>query len=295
MPEIELLLDCRAIIGESPTWFAPEQVLYWIDVRAPSLHRLSADGLQAQWLLDADIGAFALLEGATGALVALRTRIFRLDFASGDTELLAPPPFDPNLFRFNEGVSDDEGRFWVGVMFDPRPGVTAQRAEGPIHRFTFGEGLVAGDDWSDLHNGFAWSAAEDAFFLSHSHAREVLRAPYDRTSGRLGKRGPFAEIRTEGHVPDGAAMDEEGCYWCAVHGGGVLHRYDPSGDLIAQVALPISQPTMCAFVGPELDEMVVTSARQKLSEDELKREPHAGGLFRFRPGVRGLPRPCIVR
>jgi sugar lactone lactonase YvrE len=52
---------------------------------------------------------------------------------------------------------------------------------------------------------------------------------------------------------------------------------------------------MCAFVGPELDEMVVTSARQKLSEDELKREPHAGGLFRFRPGVRGLPRPCIVR
>ena len=295
MPEIELMLDCRAIIGESPTWFAPEQALYWIDVKAPALHRLSADGSQAQWRLDADIGAFALQEDATGALVALRNGIFRLNFASGKTEPLAPPPFDPNLFRFNEGVCDAEGRFWVGVMFDPRPGIAAQRTAAPLHRFTFGEGLVADDDWSDLHNGFAWSVGEDSFFLSHSRAGKVLRAPYDRASGKLGKPDLFAEIRTEGHVPDGAAVDEEGCYWCAVHGGGVLHRYDPAGGLMARIALPVSQPTMCAFVGPDLDEMVVTSASDKLTEDQLKREPHAGGLFRLRPGVRGLPRPCIVR
>jgi len=294
MSEIELLLDCQAIIGESPTWFAPRQALYWIDVKAPALYRLDANRTQTQWRLDADIGAFALLEGAEGALVALRTGIFRLDFVTGEARQLAPAPFDPNLFRFNEGLCDAEGRFWVGVMFDPRPGVAAEPAKAPLHRFTFGEGLVAGDDWSDLHNGFALNAEEDAFFLSHSKARSVLRAPYDRASGRLGKPGLFAEIRTEGHVPDGAAVDEEGCYWCAIHGAGVLHRYDPSGRLILQVALPVSQPTMCAFVGPDLDEMVVTSAREKLSEDELKREPQAGGLFRLRPGVRGLSRPCVA-
>jgi len=62
-----------------------------------------------------------------------------------------------------------------------------------------------------------------------------------------------------------------------------------------QVALPVSQPMMCAFVGPELDEMVVSSARDKLTEDQLRREPHAGGLFRLRPGVRGLSRPCVAR
>ena len=80
---------------------------------------------------------------------------------------------------------------------------------------------------------------------------------------------------------------------------GPRRRGSPSlrsvGRLDAQVALPISQPTMCAFIGPELDEMVVTSASDKLTKDQLKREPHAGGLFRLRPGVRGLPRPCIVR
>ena len=44
---------------------------------------------------------------------------------------------------------------------------------------------------------------------------------------------------------------------------------------------------MCAFVGRNLDEIVVTSARQKLTPEQLAREPHAGGLFRLRPGVPG--------
>lgn len=294
-PKIELAIDCRATIGESPTWFAPQRALYWIDVRAPALHRLGPDGAQTQWRFDADIGAFALLEAGEGALVALRTGLFQLDFVSGETRLLASPPFDSQHFRFNEGVCDDEGRFWVGVMFDPLPGVVAKPATGPLHRFTLREGLVSGGDWSDLHNGFALSAEEDAFFLSHSNNRAILRASYDSVRGRIGHARPFAEIGVPGHVPDGAAMDEEGCYWCAIHGGGALHRYAPDGELVATLRLPVSQPTMCAFVGPNLDEMVVTSAREKLTSEQLQREPHAGGVFRFRPGVRGLARSCIVR
>jgi sugar lactone lactonase YvrE len=51
---------------------------------------------------------------------------------------------------------------------------------------------------------------------------------------------------------------------------------------------------MCAFIGPNLDEMVVTSAREHLTPEQLAREPYAGGLFRLNPGVRGVPRPCVV-
>ena len=292
---IELAMDCRATIGESPTWCAPERALYWIDVRAPALYRSGPDGARAEWRFGADIGAFALLEGGEGAVVALRNGLFRVDFASGDTHLLAPPPFDPQRFRFNEGLCDSEGRFWVGVMFDPLPGVSAKRAAAPLHRFTLGEGLVPGDDRSDLHNGFALSAGEETVFLSHSHDGAIFHAPYDRRRGRIGETRLFRQIDVPGDVPDGAAMDEEGCYWCAIHGGGVLHRYASDGALLAQVSLPVSQPTMCAFVGLDLDEMVVTSAREHLTEAQLAREPHAGGIFRFRPGVRGLARACFVR
>jgi sugar lactone lactonase YvrE len=47
---------------------------------------------------------------------------------------------------------------------------------------------------------------------------------------------------------------------------------------------------MCAFGGPNLDMMYVTSAAAGLGVVHKVTEPHAGGLFRFRPGVRGLPR-----
>lgn len=290
---VELLLDSRARIGESPTWFASQGALYWIDIKQPALHCLSADGSKHSWQAESDIGAFALLEDAVGAIVALRSGLFRLDFATRALTLLAKSPFDPALFRFNEGICDAAGRFWVGAMFDPLNGKNITR-KAALHRFTFEHGLIAASDESDLHNGFAWSEHNSEFFWSHSKAGRVYRAAYDLATGRIGRPARFLDIGDRDRVPDGAAMDEEGCYWCAIHGASALHRYDSSGRLIAQIALPVSQPTMCAFIGPNLDEMVVTSARENLSPEQLSREPHAGGMFQLKPGVRGLPRPCTV-
>ncbi|HEY2683104.1 MAG TPA: SMP-30/gluconolactonase/LRE family protein [Steroidobacteraceae bacterium] len=295
MRELELVLDCRATIGESPTWSACDGALFWIDVREPALHRLGRDGTARRWPLPSDIGAFALLEKATGALVALRTGIFSLDFSAAAPRLIAPAPHDPQLFRFNEGICDARGRFWVGVMFDPQtktPGEPNQKRA--LHHFTFQEGLIAAWDESDLHNGFAWSVAGDEFLWSHSKEGRVYRGPYNLETGIIGPPHSFVEIAHRKGVPDGAAMDEEGCYWCAVYGASALHRYDPRGNLLSRIALPVSQPTMCAFIGPNLDEMVVTSAREHLTPEQLAREPYAGGLFRLNPGVRGVPRPCVV-
>ncbi len=77
----------------------------------------------------------------------------------------------------------------------------------------------------------------------------IHRHPYDLAAGTMGPASPSSRVARQTGLPDGAAMDEDGCYWCAIHGGGALHRYDPAGRLVATVALPVSQPTMCAFVG----------------------------------------------
>lgn len=100
----------------------PRGALYWIDIKKPALHRYDPQsGACRTWLVSSDLGAFALLDG-DAALLALRRGIHRLDLATGALELLAPAPFDPKLFRFNESQCDDSGRFWVGVMFDPVEG-----------------------------------------------------------------------------------------------------------------------------------------------------------------------------
>jgi sugar lactone lactonase YvrE len=59
-----------------------------------------------------------------------------------------------------------------------------------------------------------------------------------------------------------------------------------SGGFIAWT--PVARPTSCAFGGPSLDRLYVTSASIGLSEYELEMQPNAGGLFLVSPGVQGI-------
>lgn len=292
--EIEVVLDIGATIGESPTWASAENALYWIDVKKPALYRFDpATGGQQSWPMTSDIGAFGLVAHPPGAVVALRQGIFRLDFASGSLTQLAPPPFDPALFRFNEGACDAAGRFWIGVMFDPLDDAVPTQ-ESSLHSFTLRDGLRTESDTAELHNGMAWSPDGRRFYLSHSYRHEVLAYAFDPTIGQLGGRELFAQIPETLGLPDGAAVDFQGGYWCALHGGSRLRRYTALGAVDLDIALPVSQPTMCAFAGGALDELYVTTASDKLSPEQRRREPFAGALLRLRPGERGIVRPCML-
>lgn len=292
--EIEVVLNAGATIGESPTWVASENALYWIDVKKPALYRYDAEtGAQRSWLMPSDIGAFALVSNPAGAVVALRSGIFRLDFGSGSLAQLAQPPFDPNLFRFNEGTCDATGRFWVGVMFDPLNDDRAPQTSS-LHNFTLRDGLRPEPDVAELHNGMAWSRDGSRFYLSHSNQGSVFTYAVDPQTGALGARELFAQVSKTLGLPDGAAVDSDGGYWCALHGGSRLRRYTAAGETDRDILLPVSQPTMCAFAGRDLDVLYVTSASDKLTTEQRQQEPLAGALLRLRPGERGIPRPCFV-
>ena len=293
--DIEVVLDAGATIGESPTWCARERALYWIDVKAPALHRYDpTTGARRTWTLSSDVGGFGLLADTAGAVVALRQGMFLLDFATGALRPLAPPPFDPALFRFNEGACDCAGRFWIGVMFDPLE-IRAEPRKAALHSFCFEGGLRPEPDAAELHNGMAWSLDGRTFYLAHSRSGEIFAHAFDPARGRIGAPRLFARLAPTLGLPDGAAVDAEGGYWSACHGGGRLRRLRADGTLDRDVLLPVSQPTMCAFGGENLDVMYVTSARDKLSPEQLAREPLAGALLRLRPGERGIARPCTVR
>lgn len=180
---IDVVLNDCAAIGEAPTWASAERVLYWIHVKKPALYRYDpVTGRERSWSVRSDIGAFALLSESAGAVVALREGIFRLDFTDGTLLRLAPPPFDPTLFRFNEGACDSAGRFWIGVMFDPLEGKPPARPAS-LHHFTLGGGLVLQPDAAELHNGMAWSREETLFYLALSRTGEVFAYTFDARRG----------------------------------------------------------------------------------------------------------------
>ncbi len=287
--DIELVLDAHAQIGESPIWSVPEQALYWIDVKAPAFYRLNpAAGATRTWPLPDEIGCYALYAREPAALLALRSGLFRLDLANDALTRLADPPYNPLRFRFNEGGCDGKGRFWTGTMFDPKE-ETGNPEPGPLFSYTASTGLIAQPDTALIANGLCWTKDGGAMFFAHSKEQTIYQFDFDLGRGRISNRRSFAQIPAHLGMPDGAALDEEGCYWSAIHGGSRLIRFKPDGQVDREVKLPVSQPTMCAFAGPNLDVLYVTSAASGLSIVHKVTEPHAGGLFRFRPGVCGLP------
>jgi len=108
---------------------------------------------------------------------------------------------------------------------------------------------------------------------------------FDPRSGAFSNRRTFTEIAGGGY-PDGLAIDEEDGIWVALWGGSAVHRYDRAGRLDVVVELPVSNVTACAFGGPELSTLFITTSRQRLDPTE---QPEAGAVFRYDAGIRGAP------
>ena len=187
--------------------------------------------------------------------------------------------------RCNDGKCDRQGRFWVGTMGDMR-----RTPRGHLYRLDPQAGLRRVLDGLTIPNGLCWSPDGRTMYFTDSPTRLIWAFPYDPATGTPGERRVFAQVDGSG-VADGATVDAEGCLWSARHGGGRVTRYTPDGRIDREIALPVSQPSCCAFGGPDLGTLFVTTARNGLSADDLAKQPLAGAVLALEPGVRGLAEP----
>lgn len=280
--DAELVLDARAELGEGIVWDASLARLVWVDIMRGRVHRFDpASGLSEVRDIGQPVGAAA--PAADGGLVVATPEGFaRLDFESGRMTPLGAVERDVPGNRMNDGACDPAGRFWAGTMaIDERAGAGSLYRLDPDGRVTLMISAVT------ISNGLAWSADTRRMFYVDSPTQRIDVFDFDRATGAIGNRRPFASISVEDGIPDGLTIDVDDGVWVALWGGGRLHRYTRDGVLDRVVRLPVTYPTRCAFGGPELDELFVTSAWRALTEDEREAQPHAGGIYRLRPGIRG--------
>ena len=296
--EVKCTLNAQSGLGESPVWSVAEQALYWVDIGTwpqvdasmppPSINRFDpATGATRCWPLPEVVGCFALREG-NGAILALLSGLYDFDFVTGNLRLLAKTPYNPRDQRFNDGKCDRAGRFWVGQSrrrgAEPPP-------LGELYCYD-GRTLEARGFPHATSNAIAWSPDDKTMYFCDSAHPTLWALDYDIARGQFSGRREFATW-PQPVIFDGAAVDAEGGLWVAQFRAGRVVRYLPDGRLDREVAMPVTNPTMVAFGGPALDTLYVTSARQYLSPEELAREPLAGAIFSFRPGVKGLPEPLF--
>ena len=286
---LNCVMDAKASLGECPVWSVAEQALYWVDINAPALHRFDpATGDDTAMAMPESIGCFAL-RSQGGFVVALRGGIW-LAGPDGTLERkIADAPYDPAHHRFNDGRCDPQGRFWAGSMNEQRDADSAALVRvDRDHRVT----LVLRDMM--ISNGLAWSPDGRTMYHTDTPTRTIHAYDFDAASGLPSHRRVLAHFAEATHRPDGGAVDSEGCYWTAFYGGGTVARLSPAGAVLAEFPVPAQCPTMCAFGGPDLKTLYVTSARQFRSDEELTRLPLSGGLFAMAVAVPGLPEPAFA-
>lgn len=294
----ETLFEARALpvapslLGESPFWHPQAQALYWCDIPGKRLNRFRpADGESRHWDFDTEPASCAPRPDGS-LLLAMRDGLWRFDPSSGERSRLAPPPYDPRVERFNDGKADPQGRFWVGTIYEPRdPPLAAlyRWADGRLERMAGG---------ITTSNGLAWSPDGRTMYWSDTQAHRVSAFDVDPADGSLSRQRLFAQFAPKvagqdlagyGGRPDGAAVDSEGAYWCAMFEGQRLLRLAPDGTLLREVPLPVRCATMPCFGGPDLRSLYVTTARANRPADELAAQPLAGCVLQMRVDVPGLP------
>jgi sugar lactone lactonase YvrE len=281
--EVELVQDARATLGEGPVWDGRTQELVWVDILAGAVHRLDpSTGRDRVLTVGQPVGTVAVrLSG--GYVAALRDGIAVLG-DDGGLAFISDVEAELPTHRFNDGKCDRTGRLWAGTMrFDQAPGSATLYRVDPDHTVT---PVVTG---LGLSNGLGWSLDGSLMYFIDSLAGGVDVFDFDDGAGITGGPRRLVTFVPEEGLPDGMTVDADGFLWVALYGGGQVRRYSPEGELDLVVRLPVGRPTSCAFGGAELDELYITTARQGQSSRDLAAEPGSGGIFRFRPAVRGRP------
>lgn len=286
----ELIVDARNATGESPVWNAAEQALYWVDIPAGRLHRWSmADGQTQNWQAGEMLACLAM-HPSGGWLAGMQSGLFHLrpqDDGGIRSECLARVEHPRPQMRFNDGRCDRQGRFWAGTMLLD---MAAGARVGALYRYD-GQLQQRLDDLI-VPNGLAFSPDGRIMYLSDSHptVQAVWAFDYDTDSGTPHNRRLFIDMTRHPGRPDGAAVDVDGCYWICGNDAGLVHRFTPDGRLDRSLAVPVQKPAMCAFGGPQLDTLFVTSIRPA---GDVSEQPLAGGVFALSPGVRGMAEPAL--
>lgn len=275
----------RDILGESPVWDGEEQALHWVDIRRPALRRLDhASGEVETRPMPGLVGAIALA-GPGQLLVALAGEVALYTWAQDRLEKVADLPERIPGHRFNDGRCDRQGRFWVGTMHN-----LTRAPEGSLYRLDPGRGLTSVLQGICIPNSLAWSPDGRTMYFADSLQHAISAYAYDPATGDVGLPQPFASTSKPG-FPDGSTVDAEGFLWNAEFNGGRLVRYAPDGRVDRVVPVPVPRPTSCAFGGPDLGTLFVTTTSQDMTPSELEAQPLAGALLALEVGVRGLAEP----
>lgn len=274
---IETVGNYRARWGEGPVWW--KDSLFYVDIENHRVVRFDpATGAERTWDTGERVGTVVPRE-AGGLVIAGDSGFHFLDEATGKLTALGDPEPDKADNRFNDGKCSPDGRFFAGT-------ISLVKKTGDARLYRLDPDLTLHEVFGPVtnSNGIVWSADGHVVYYIDTPRKEVLA--FDYAAGHLSNVRTVVSTAHLEASPDGMTIDSDGNLWIAFCHGACVICYSPeSGDELRRVDLPCLETTACAFGGPDLADLYVTTGIHKSEVEE-----DAGRLFVIRGlGVKGIP------
>jgi sugar lactone lactonase YvrE len=276
----------QALLGEGLRWDARRDELLAVDIIDGCLFRMRVGeggglSLVREYWVPGTVGAMAPMDGDDGWMIAAGRGFVHL---SPDGWLRPVAQVAPFGSRMNDGACDPQGRFWAGALAqDFRPGA------GSLYRLERDGHVEAVLDGLTISNGIDWSPDGTVMYLADSGPGEVHAFAFDGERGTISDERVIITLDEVVGVPDGLTVDAGGDVWVAIYGGACVRRYSPEGVLRQVLDVPAEQCTSCAFAGPGLNRLYVTTATEGWSDEQRRADPAAGIVYRFDTESGGRP------
>lgn len=277
-------IEAHNTLGECVLWDDRQQSVWWTDIHEARLYRYKLQQRHlTTYLLPERLASFGFTEKEEWLICAFASGFALYQPDSQKIDWIAQPEKEATGTRFNDGRVDRQGRFWAGTMCERQP----MEPAGSLYCLS---GRHVTKVLSDIYiaNSICWSPDSAQFYFADSPHHRIQRYDFDSASGALHQPQIFATT-TPPQEPDGSTVDAHGNLWNAVWGGGKVVCHPTQGGETLELALPVSQPTCVAFGGPELNLLLISTAKIGLSTEQLNREPDAGNLLIYQTPYRGLP------
>ncbi|MEH1942895.1 MAG: SMP-30/gluconolactonase/LRE family protein [Nostoc sp.] len=277
------VLFARARLGEGPIWDSTQNVIYWVDIYNHRVHQFNpATGKDLFFDVGDVVGAIATA-GADRLIIALR---HHLAFLNTRTGVVTPIlEIEGNLpdNRLNDGKCDPQGRFWFGSM------CSLEKPQASLYRYDNDGSLHVMETGLTISNGLGWSPDQKTFYLTDTPQQKIYAYDFNSITGNITNRRIFVDLTHETFHPDGLTIDSEGHIWSAMWAGWCVIRFNPNGEEILRIKLPVQVPSSCTFGGEDLQTLYITTASVGLSQAEIEKSFYSGDLFALQTDVTGLP------
>lgn len=282
--QVKTLYPSQCILAEGPLWHQERNSCFWVDIERGVLYEYGWNSQTVNtWSFDHRL-TMVIQAKDNEVILALDRSIARFDLQTEQLQWLVHLEPDLPNNRCNDGACDSQGRIWVGTM-------ALDIAAGAASLYCINkDGAVSKKiPQVTISNGIAWTADDRTLYYIDTPTRKVQAYHFDKVTGDIAIDRTAIEIPEDMGSPDGMAIDGKGMLWIAHYGGFGVYRWNPkTGEFLEKIEVPVPHVTSCAFVGEKLDKLMITTARENLSEEDLQKYPESGDVFVADVKVHGI-------